>query len=322
MNTRVMNTRVVFLDRASLKATVRKPGFADEYVEHAKTSPDQVVERLSGATVAITNKVPLREADLSRLPDLKMIAVAATGYDVIDIPYCKSRGIAVANIRNYAVLTVPEHAFSLILALRRNLLAYRQDVEAGVWQKSDQFCFFTHEIGDLHGATLGIIGEGVLGQGTAHIAEHGFGMKVLFADHAPPRVPGITFTPFEQVLRESDVISLHCPLTPETRNLIGEQELRMMKRNALLINTSRGGLVDEHALIRALDEGWIAGAGFDVLTTEPPKNGHPLLDVRRPNFILTPHVAWASDGAMQFLADQLIDNIEAWQGGTPQNLVT
>lgn len=317
-----MNARVVFLDRDSLKATVRKPGFADEYVEHAKTTPGQVVERLAGATVAITNKVPLREADLSRLPDLRMIAVAATGYDVIDVPYCKSRGIAVANIRNYAVHTVPEHAFSLILALRRNLLAYRQDVEAGVWQKSDQFCFFTHEIGDLYGATLGIIGEGVLGQGTARIAEQGFGMKVLFADHAPPRVPGVTFTPFEQVLRTSDVISLHCPLTPETRHLIGEKELRMMKRSALLINTSRGGLVDEQALIHALDEGWIAGAGFDVLTTEPPKNGHPLLEVRRSNFILTPHVAWASDGAMQFLADQLIDNIEAWQRGTPQNLVT
>ena len=316
-----MSHSVVFLDRESLKAKVRKPAQAESYVEHAKTSVDEVVAKLQGATVAITNKVPLRAETLKRLPQLKMIAVAATGYDVIDVPYCKEHGIAVANIRNYAVHTVPEHAFALILALRRNILAYRQDVEAGVWQKSDQFCFFTHDIGDLHGATLGIIGEGAIGQGTAAIAR-GFGMKVIFADHEPPKMPGVEFTPFEQVLAESDVISMHCPLTPSTRNLIGLEQMRRMKRNALLINTSRGGLVDEAALIQALDEGLIAGAGFDVLTTEPPKNGHPLLDVRRPNFILTPHVAWASDGAMQFLADQLIDNIDRWAAGTPQHLVT
>ena len=316
-----MSHSVVFLDRASLKAKVRKPAQAASYVEHEKTSVDEVVAKLRGATVAITNKVPLRAETLKQLPELKMIAVAATGYDVIDVPYCKEHGIAVANIRNYAVHTVPEHAFALILALRRNILAYRQDVENGVWQKSDQFCFFTHDIGDLHGATLGIIGEGAIGQGTAAIAR-GFGMKVLFADHEPPKMPGVEFTPFEQVLAESDVISLHCPLTPSTRNIIGQEQMRRMRRNALLINTSRGGLVDEAALIQALDEGLIAGAGFDVLTTEPPKNGHPLLDVRRPNFILTPHVAWASDGAMQFLADQLIDNIDRWAAGTPQHLVT
>lgn len=316
-----MTHSVVFLDRDSLKAKVRKLNFESRYTEHAKTSPDEVVAKLKGATVAITNKVPLREESLAQLPDLKMIAVAATGYDVVDVAACKKRGIAVANIRNYAVHTVPEHAFALILALRRNILAYRQDVENGVWQKSEQFCFFTHDIGDLFGATLGIIGEGALGQGTAKIAR-GFGMKVLFADHAPPKMEGVEFTPMEQVLAESDVISLHCPLTPDTKNMIGIEQFRKMKRNALLINTARGGLVDEAALIQALEEGLIAGAGFDVLTTEPPKNGHPLLDVRRPNFILTPHVAWASDGAMQFLADQLIDNIELWVAGKPQHLVT
>jgi glycerate dehydrogenase len=313
--------RVVFLDRASLKAKVRQPALASSYVEHEKTSVDELLAKLRGATVCITNKVPLRAETLKQLPELKMIAVAATGYDVIDVPYCKQHGIAVANIRNYAVHTVPEHAFALILNLRRSVLAYRQDVEAGVWQKSDQFCFFTHPIGDLHGATLGIIGEGAIGQGTAAIAR-GFGMKVLFADHEPPKMPGVAFTPLAQVLAESDVISLHCPLTAQTRNLIGYEQMRSMKPNALLINTSRGGLVDEAALIRALDEGLIAGAGFDVLTTEPPKNGHPLLNVRRPNFILTPHVAWASDNAMQFLADQLIDNIDKWAAGSPQHLVT
>ena len=316
-----MTTRVVFLDRASLKATVRKLSFAADYVEHEKTVLGEIVPRLAGATVAIINKVPMRADTLRQLPDLKMIAVAATGYDVVDVNYCKEHGIAVANIRNYAVHTVPEHAFAMILALRRNLLAYRQDVENGVWNKSDQFCFFTHDIGDLHGATLGIIGEGAIGQSTAAIGR-AFGMQVLFADHPPPKMAGVSFTPHEQVLAQSDVISLHCPLLPATRNLIDIHAFRKMKRNALLINTARGGLVDEAALIQALDEGLIAGAGFDVLTVEPPRDGHPLLDLRRPNFILTPHVAWASDGAMQFLADQLIDNIEHWQAGKPQHLVT
>jgi len=316
-----MTHRVVFLDRDSLKARVRKPACATEYVEYGKTSAEEIVPRLKNATVAIINKVPMRAATLQQLPNLKMIAVAATGYDVVDVGYCKEHGIAVANIRNYAVHTVPEHTFALILALRRNLLAYRQDVENGVWNKSDQFCFFTHDIGDLHGSTLGIIGEGAIGQGTAAIGR-AFGMRVLFADHAPPRMEGVTFTPHEQVLAESDVISLHCPLMPSTRNIINIDAFRKMKRNALLINTARGGLVDEVALIQALDEGFIAGAGFDVLTVEPPRNGHPLLDVRRPNFILTPHIAWASDGAMQFLADQLIDNIELWCAGKPQHLVT
>jgi glycerate dehydrogenase len=313
--------RVVFLDRASLKATVRKPKGAGAYVEYDKTSPEEIVPRLEGADVAILNKVPMRAPTLERLPDLKMIAVAATGYDVVDVAYCKAHGIAVANIRNYAVHTVPEHAFMLILALRRSLLAYREDVQNGVWNKSDQFCFFTHPIGDLHGSTLGIIGEGAIGQGTAAIGR-AFGMKVLFADHPPPKMQGVTFTPHDEVIAQSDVISLHCPLMPSTRNLIDLAAFRKMKRSAILINTARGGLVDERALIQALDEGLIAGAGFDVLTVEPPRDGHPLLDVRRPNFILTPHIAWASDGAMQFLADQLIDNIDAWAAGKPQHLVT
>ena len=316
-----MSESVVFLDRQSVKANVRRPRCAATYVEHDKTTPDQLIERLRDATVVITNKVPLRDATLGQLPKVKMIAVAATGYDVIDIDSCRRRGIAVANIRNYAVHTVPEHVFAMVLTLRRNLLAYRLDVEAGEWQRSEQFCFFTHPIGDLFGSTMGIIGEGAIGQGTAAIAR-GFGMKVLFADHEPPKAPGVEFTPLQKVLETSDVISMHLPLTAGTRNMIGLPQLRQMKRNALLINTARGGLVDEHALIQALDEGLIAGAGFDVLTVEPPREGNPLLDVRRTNFILTPHVAWASDGAMQFLADQLIDNIDAWADGKPQNLVT
>ena len=316
-----MTQRIVFLDRSTLKAQVRRPAFEHSWAEYPVTAASELPQRLAGATIAITNKVALREETLRRLPDLKMIAVAATGYDVIDVGYCKAHGIAVANIRNYAVHTVPEHAFALITALRRNLLAYRRDVENGRWQQVDQFCFFDHPISDLHGSTLGILGEGVLGQATAHIGR-AFGMQVLFADHAPPKAPGVVFTPLERVLAESDVISLHLPLTDETRNLIGSAELRRMKRTAILINTARGGLVDEQALAQALKEGVIAGAGFDVLTREPPKEGNPLLELRLPNFILTPHIAWASDGAMQFLADQLVDNIDLWAVGKPQHLVT
>lgn len=316
-----MTQRVIFLDRDSLKARVRRPVCAQSYVEYAKTSPEDIVTRLAEATVAITNKVPLRSETLRQLPRLKMIAVAATGYDIVGVSYCRKQGIAVANIRDYAVHTVPEHAFMMILALRRNLLAYRHDVESGVWQKSEQFCFFSHAIGDLHGATLGIIGAGVIGQAMAALAR-AFGMRVLFSDYSKRPKPGIEFTPHEQLLAESDVVSLHCPLLPATRNLIDLAALRQMQRGAILINTARGGLVNELALIRALDEGWIAGAGVDVLSVEPPRDGHLLLDVRRPNFILTPHIAWASDGAMQILADQLIDNIDLWAAGTPQNLVT
>jgi glycerate dehydrogenase len=315
-----MAQHIVFLDRSTLRAQLRRPAFAHTWQEHAVSVPGEVVERLRAASIAITNKVPLREPTLRQLPGLRLIAVAATGYDVIDHEYCRAHGIAVANIRNYALHTVPEHAFALITALRRNLLAYRHDVERGRWQQSEQFCFLDHPIRDLHGATLGIIGEGVLGQGTAQLGR-AFGMRVLFADHAPPKAEGVEFTPLERLLAESDVVSLHVPLSDATRHLIGAAQLRQMKHSALLINTARGGLVDEHALAQALHAGTIAGAGFDVLSREPPTDGNPLLELRLPNFILTPHVAWASESAMQALADQLIDNIEAFDAGRAQNRV-
>ncbi len=316
-----MTEHLVFLDRSTLQAAVRRPAFDHTWAEHAATAPDQALERLRDATIVLTNKVPLRAELLAQLPQLKLIAVAATGYDVIDVAACRERGIAVCNIRNYAVHTVPEHVFALVLALRRSLIAYRADVERGRWQQAEQFCFFDHPIRDLHGSTMGLFGGGTLGQGTATLAR-AFGMRVLFADVNPGRKPGSDRTPIEQVLAESDVISMHCPLTPATRHLIGAEQLRQMKRSAILINTARGGLVDEAALVAALNEGWIGGAGFDVLTTEPPKQGNPLLDLRLPNFILTPHVAWASGGAMQILADQLIDNVELFVKGTPQHLVS
>ena len=315
--------RIVYLERESIVAEVRRPAFAHDWVEYAKTAPEQVRERLQGASIAIINKVPLPAAAVDVLPDLKMVAVAATGTNIIDLDACRRRGIVVSNIRGYAEHTVPEHALALLLALSRNLIAWRATVQAGRWQQSEQFCLFDHPIRDLHGATLGVIGSGSLGNGVARLAE-AFGMRVLRAEHkgAPALRPG--YTEFAEVLRKADAISLHCPLTPQTQGLIGEAELRIMKPRALLINTARGGLVDEAALIRALREGWIAGAGFDVITAEPPPAGHPMVApelLALPNFLLTPHVAWASRPAMQALADQLIDNIEAFVAGNPRHRV-
>ena len=318
-----MILRIVQLESASLIAEVRRPGCAHEWIEYPKTAPAEVVDRLQGACIAITNKAPIDAAAVNALPELKMIAVSATGTNNIDLEACKARGIVVSNIRGYAVHTVPEHVFALLLALSRNLLAWRESMLAGRWQAAEQFCLFDHPIRDLHGATLGLIGSGALGEGVARLAE-AFGMRVLRAERKGATEIRAGYTAFERVLAESDAISLHCPLTAETRHLIDEPALRQMKRSAMLINTARGGIVDEAALVRALQEGWIAGAGFDVVSAEPPPVGHSLLDpalLKLPNFLLTPHVAWSSRPAMQALADQLIDNIEAFVAGTPRNQV-
>ena len=267
--------------------------------------------------------MPINAAAIAALPDLKMIAISATGTNNVDLNACRGRGIVVSNIRGYAEHTVPEHVMALLLALSRNLVAWRETLQAGGWQRAEQFCLFDHPIRDLHGATLGLIGSGTLGNGVARLAE-AFGMRVLRADRKGAAVVRPGYTAFADVLATADAISLHCPLTAETQNLIGEAELKAMKPSALLINTARGGIVDEAVLMRALKEGWIGGAGFDVLTTEPPPADHPMLDpalLALPNFLLTPHVAWSSRPAMQTLADQLIDNIEAFVAGAPKNRV-
>ncbi len=315
--------RIVHLERDSIIAQLRRPDFPHHWVEHAQTVQAQVGERLAGATITIVNKLRIDAELIATLPALQMVAVAATGTNNVDLDACRARGIAVSNIRGYAVDTVPEHVFALLLTLSRNLVAYRQAVAAGSWQRSEQFCCFDYPIRDLHGATLAVIGHGSLGSGVARLGE-AFGMRVLRSEHkgAPSVRPG--YTAFDQTLREADAVSLHCPLTDATRHLIGEPELRAMKPSALLINTARGGLVDEAALASALQRGSIAGAGFDVLTVEPPSAGNVLLApelLALPNFLLTPHVAWASRPAMQALADQLTANLEAFARGETQNRV-
>ncbi|MFM0021652.1 D-2-hydroxyacid dehydrogenase [Paraburkholderia azotifigens] len=315
--------KIVFLDRATLAPQIRltRPSFEHEFIEYDHTQADQVASRLEGATIAITNKVPLTADTLARLPSLKLVAVAATGTDCVDKEACEKHGIRVSNIRGYAVNTVPEHTFALMLALRRNLIAYRDDVLNGEWQKSGQFCFFNHAIHDLGGMTLGIIGEGVLGQRVAEIGK-AFGMRALFAAHKGREGLGPLYTPWDEVLATSDIITIHSPLTPQTRGMLSMVEFRAMRRKPLIINTARGGLVDEDALVRALDEGLISGIGFDVLSGEPPADDNPLMRIaKRPNVIVTPHVAWASDEAQQALADQLMDNIARFVAGAPVNVV-
>ena len=315
-----MTRKIVFLDRNSLIADMRVPSFAHAWVDHEQTHPDEVVARLKDADIVIVNKVRLSADILTQTPQVKMIAVAATGTDIVDIAYCQAHGIVVSNIRGYAVHTVPEHAFMLMLALRRNLLGWREDVRAGLWQQTDQFCLFTRPMNDLFGSTLGLVGYGSLGHGMQKLAE-AFGMKVLIAEHKHATAVRSGHTDFDRVLREADVISLHTPLTADTRHLIAAREFGLMKPSAILINTARGNLVDEAALAEALQSGRIAGAGFDVLSVEPPSQGSPLLELELPNFILTPHVAWSSREAMQTLADQLVDNIEAFVAGSPRNVV-
>jgi glycerate dehydrogenase len=317
------SARIVFLDRDTMPADIslRPFAFPHELLEFGATKPDQVAERIANADIVITNKAPVRLDELTSAPKLRLIAIAATGSDVVDIKACAERSVAVCNIRGYAVNTVPEHTFALILALRRSLTAYRDSVRAGRWAETGQFCYFDHPINDLSGATLGIIGDGALGRAVADIGR-AFGMRALFSSYKGVSGMGPLYTPFEDVIRQSDVITLHAPLMPQTRNMIAASEFALMERKPLIINTARGGLVDEVALGHALRSGQIAGAGFDVATAEPPSADHPLMQlVGLPNFILTPHVAWASREAVQSLADQLVDNIEGFWNGTPRNIV-
>lgn len=313
--------QIVFLDRDTIPGHIRlpEPQFAHQWQAYPATAPEEVLPRLQDATIAITNKVVLDADTLRQLPQLRMIAIAATGTNNVDLDYCRAHGIVVSNIRGYATDSVPEHVIAMMFALRRNLMGYHQDIQRGVWLDKGQFCFFTHPIGDIRGATLGIIGSGSLGQAVANLGR-ALGMTVLLAERKGRPACRDGYTPFEEVLTRADVLTLHCPLSDETRNLIGPDELAAMKSSAILINTGRGGLVDESALVDALTQGTITGAGVDVFTEEPAPSDNPLLaHSHLPNLLLSPHVAWGSDSAIQTLANQLIDNLNGFVAGQPQN---
>jgi glycerate dehydrogenase len=311
---------IVFLDCGTLPVAMRAPALPLQWREHESTTPEQIVGRLEYAEVAVANKVPLMAASLAQLPRLKLIAVAATGTNNVDLDYCREHGIAVCNVSGYSTHSVAEHTFALLLALRRQVHSYHADIVAGAWQRSEHFALLSHPLNDLHGSTLGIFGFGDIGKAVARIAE-AFGMKVLVAERKNATAIRAGRVPFDQMLAEADVVTLHCPLTPETRSLIAGPELRRMKPSSTLINAARGGVVDEAALAQALREGWIAGAGVDVLTSEPPRIGNPLLEMVGPNCILTPHVAWASQQAMARLAEEIVCNIEAFYAGKSRNRI-
>jgi glycerate dehydrogenase len=312
---------IVFLDRGTITVPFRKPAFANRWLDYDSTAPADTVKRLKGATIAVTNKVKLREPELSALPELKFIAITATGFDNIDLTYCRRRKIAVSNVPGYSRRSVPEHVLMLILALRRNLPAYQELIRAGRWQQSPQPTLNNLLIEDLHGTTLGLIGYGDLAKGTERLAR-ALGMSILIAERKGASVVRRGRHGFEEVLRLADVISVHAPLNDRTRRLIGVEELAMMKPTALLINVARGGIVDESALVEALRKGRLAGAGVDVLSEEPPRQGNPLLDIHLPNLIVTPHIAWTSRQAQEILAEEVVRNLEAFVAQKPRNLVS
>jgi glycerate dehydrogenase len=286
---------------------------------HHRTGPDEVLPRIQAAQVVVTNKVPLTDSSIQASRNLQLICVAATGTNNIDLAAASAAGVVVSNARDYATASVVEHVFSLLLTLTRRLDAYRRRVRDGDWTRSPHFCLFDETIEELAGKQLGIIGYGVLGRAVADLAR-AFSMQVNIAQRVhdsplPDRLP------LPQLLGSCDVISLHCPLTEQTRGLIGETELRQMKDTALLINTARGGIVDEQALLRGLQQGWIAGAGIDVLAEEPPAATTALLQYNSPRLIVTPHIAWASRAARQRLIGEITANIVAFGNGSPRNRV-
>ncbi len=307
-----MTATIVFLDKATIPPHIQFNTLEveHEWKEYDLTTSEQIISRCKEADVIIVNKVVLDAETIAQLPQLKHIAVIATGYNNIDIEACKARGIAVTNTPGYSVTSVPEHTLALIFALRRHLVAYQNSMKQGNWQNSPYFHGYLTQTLDLKNAQLGIIGGGSLGQATATLAK-AIGMNVVFSERkGEVNTQKSGYLPFEELIQSSDVISLHCPLTPSTQNLIALDEFKKMKASALLINTARGGLVNEQDLVTALKDKLIAGAGFDVATVEPIQEDNPLLALLDlPNFILTPHVAWSSDSSLQCQANMLIDNI-------------
>lgn len=311
---------IVVLDRDTL---VNRPfdfNFPHTLSSYGTTEAHETLERILGADIVITNKVVISAQAFAENPQLKLVAVTATGVNNVDVEAAKQNGTAVCNIRAYGNESVAEHAFMMMITLMRNLPAYQRDVAAGLWENSPFFCHLGAPMRDLNGKTLAIFGRGNIGKTLATYAQ-AFKMNVVFAEHKHAQNVRDGYVSFDEAIRSADVVSLNCPLTPQTANMIGEAELQQMKPGAILINCGRGGLVDEAALVAALKYGQIGGAGFDVLTQEPPRDGNPLLKARLPNLIVTPHIAWASQEAANRLFDILLNNINRFVAGNPQNLV-
>jgi glycerate dehydrogenase len=288
---------------------------------HDRTEPAMIVERSAGAEFILSNKTPLSADTLSQLPELRYIGVLATGYNIVDVAAAKQRGIVVSNIPTYGTASVAQHTFALILELTINAKLHSDAARAGEWSASADWCFWKTPLTELEGKTLGIVGFGRIGRRVAEVG-NAFGMKIIAHDSAqtnPPAYEEFRWGTLEELLRDSDVVSLHCPLFPETQGLINAARLKLMKPSALLINTSRGPLIVDQDLADALNAGVIGGAGVDVLSVEPPAADNPLLSAR--NCLVTPHIAWAAKEARARLMSLAVDNLTAFVKGQPQNVV-
>ena len=313
----------VFLDLASLAEQDLDLTEFDEVLTDWRTfpatAPDQRLGHIADAEVVVTNKVVLDETMLEAAPNLRLICLTATGYNNVAIEAAREQGVVVSNVVAYATDSVAQHVFALMLAHHTRLFDYTAAVRNGDWSRSPQFCLLDFPVRELRGMTLGVVGYGELGQGVARIAE-AFGMQVMVSQR-PGGVAQEGRRPVDEVLRESDVITLHVPLLDNTHHLIDERALRLMKPNALLINTARGAVVDNRALAQALRAGEIGGAALDVLDVEPPPLDHPLLAGDIPNLIVTPHTAWAGRQARQNVVNETVANIRAFISGAPRNRV-
>lgn len=304
---------IVFLDSTAIPKhiPIPRPSFPHNWVEYEYTSAEQTIERAKDADIIITSKVILSREVLQQLPQLKLIAITATGTNNVDLDAAKELGVAVKNVTGYSATTVPEHVLGMIFALKHSLAGWQRDQITEKWTESKQFCYFDYPITDVKGSTLGVFGKGCLGTEVGRLAEL-LGMKVLYAEHRNATTCREGYTPFEEVLKQADILTLHCALTETTKNLINQETLSLCKKGAYLINTGRGPLIDEQAVCDALKSGQLGGAALDVLVKEPPKKNNPLIELAKtmPNLIITPHIAWASDSAVTTLTKKVTQNIE------------
>jgi glycerate dehydrogenase len=313
---------IVFLDSDTIPVPMAVPDWAAGWKNLPATAQetDAVVDALADADICITNKIRITSAILKRLPRLKFVCVAATGYDCVDLQACREHGVVVSNVPGYSRQSVAEGVISFIFALRR-ALPYYQSIGRQAWAQSPHFCVHGTPVLNVKGATLGIFGRGAIGNQVGELAR-AIGMQVIYGEHRNRPDMRPDYVRFETLLAQSDVISLHCPLTEATRGMIGHAEIAKMKPGAMLINTARGPLVNEDALLDGLQSGHLGGAALDVLSKEPPDEDHPLMRCHHPNLIITPHVTWASEDGVGRLIQGILGNLEAFFGGKPINVVS
>ena len=313
-----MKKNIVFLDRSTFPSNILFPklDFKHTWKNYSFTKVAEIEKRIEKAHIIVTNKIELNRNNLSGAKNLELIAITATGTNIIDLDYCKKHNIYVCNLRDYASITVAEHVLTLMLALSKNIKGLEKDIEKKLWQKRKVFALLSREIYDLHGKTLGVIGKGSIGMKVGKIAK-AFGMNISYFS-----VRNYNKTKLLKFLSSLDYLSIHCPLNEKTKDLITIKELKIMKKNSILINTARGGIVNENDLTKALKQKFIAGAGIDVTVSEPPKKSHVYYSIlNKANFIWTPHTAWASSETLQEAINQLIKNINSFYKGKKRNIV-